>query len=188
MKQINGYIYTKQMREMGLNNRKIKSMIMQGQIIKLKHGLYRNADMFLQDQNFFDVCFVMPYAVISGFSALAYYGLTTLIPQEVSVSIPKTRKASNIIFPPIKAIRQNIGKFNQNINTIKNGKYSFRIFDIEKVICDTIKDRKKMGTDTIKEVLQEYLKRKDKNMPKLYETAKRCKVFEELNELLTIMR
>ena len=54
---------------MGLSSRQIQKLVEQGQLLKLKQGLYRNADMFLQDQSFLDVCYAMPYGVITGFSA-----------------------------------------------------------------------------------------------------------------------
>ena len=188
MKKIMEYIRTKQMKEGGLSSRQIQKLVEQGQLVKLKQGLYRNADMFLQDQSFLDVCYAIPYGVITGFSALAYYGLTTHIPQDVSIAIPRARKVSKMIYPPVSVIRQDISKFKRNIVKVKRGKYSFNIYDMEKVVCDTIKNRNKMGTDTMKEVLREYLKRKDKDMLKLYETARECHVFDKLDEILTIMR
>ena len=93
-----------------------------------------------------------------------------------------------MIYPPVAVIRQDISKFRRNIVKVKRGKYSFNIYDMEKVVCDTIKNRNKMGTDTMKESLREYLKRKDNNMLKLYETARRCHVFDKLDEILTVMR
>lgn len=69
MQKIAEYIRTKQMKEMGLSSRQIQKLVEQGQLLKLKQGLYRNADMFLQDQSFLDVCYAMPYGVITGFSA-----------------------------------------------------------------------------------------------------------------------
>lgn len=188
MRKINGYIKTKQLKKMGVNDRQISKLLKEGQLLKLKQGLYRNTDMFLQDQSFLDVCYAMPNAIISDFSALSYYGFTSHIPQEIYATISNKKLPTRIIYPPVVVFRRNITKFKQNVIKVKRDKYSFRIFDMEKVICDTVKNRNKMGMDTMKEALREYLKRKDRNMPKLYETAEKCKVFDELNEILTVMR
>ena len=188
MKQLKGYFSTKQLKAKGFTERQICAMSEQGKWIKLKQGLYRNANMFLQDQGFLDVCYAMPYAVITGFSALAYYELTTHIPQDISVTIPTGRKPPKMNYPIVNVFRQDISKSKQNIIQVKRGKYSFKIYDIEKTVCETIKNRNKMGMDTVKEVLSEYLKRKDNNIPKLYETAKKCRVFDTLNKILMIMR
>ena len=188
MKKLKGYFSVKELKEEGFTERQIRAMSEQGKLLKLKKGLYRNADMFLQDQSFLDVCYAMPYAVITGFSALTYYGLTTHIPQDISITIPSERKPPKMNYPIVKVFRQDISKSKQNIVQIKRGKYSFKIYDIEKTVCEAIKNRNKMGMDTVKEVLGEYLKRKDNNMPKLYEIAKKCRVFDTLNKMLMIMR
>lgn len=188
MKKIVGYFHTKQLKDIGFTDRKLLSLQQEGQLLKIRKGLYRNADLFLQDQSFLDVCYAVPYAIITGFSALSYYGLTTHIPQHISIAIPKEKQAPRIIYPPVVALRQNTKKFHKHIVVVKRGKYSFNIYDMEKVVCDTIKNRNKMGTDTMKEVLREYLKRKDKNMLKLYETARECHIFDKLGEILTVMR
>ena len=188
MKKIVGYFHTKELKNIGFTDRKLLSLQQDGQLLKIRKGLYRNADLFLQDQSFLDVCYAVPYAIITGFSALSYYELTTHIPQHISIAIPKEKQAPRIIYPPVVAVRQNTKKFNKHIVVVKRGKYSFNIYDMEKVVCDTVKDRNKMGTDTMKEVLREYLKRKDKNMLKLYETARECHIFDKLGEILTVMR
>ena len=187
MKKITGYVRTKKLREMGFSSRQVRSLAEQGHIIRLKQGLYRNANMCLQDQGFVDVCYAMSYAVISGFSALSYYGLTTHIPTEITVSVPREKIAARLIYPPVSVIRQDMSRYSKNISRERRGRYVFRIFDIEKTVCDAVKYRKKIGMDIVKEALREYLKMRDKNLPKLYETAKKCRVFDVLNEMLTLM-
>lgn len=188
MKKIKGYYSTQKLLKQGFNSRQIHRLVQDGTLLRIKQGLYRNTLLFVQDQSFVDVCKAMPYAVITSYSALSYYGLTTFIPQEVFVSIPKGRKAPAIYYPPVHAIRQNKEDFKADILKIKRETYFFYIYTIEKVVCDTLKARKKMGMDTVKEVLQNYLKRPDKNLPKLYQTAQKYKVFTILNEFLSIMR
>ncbi len=188
MKRLIGYFTTKQLKQRGLTTYKIHALCEADVLLKIKNGFYRNTEMFYQDQSFVDVCQAIPMAVVTSYSALSYYGLTTFIPQEVFVCIPQNRKITKMNYPPTVQYRRDVTQFKEHIITEKRGKYSFRIYDMEKVICDTLKARKTMGIDTVKEVLQEYLKRKDNNMLKLYETAKECNVFAVLDEFLTMMR
>lgn len=188
MEQLIGYFTTKQLMQKGLTTYKIRSLCAEDVLLKIKKGLYRNTEMFYQDQSFLDVCQAIPKAVVTSYSALSYYGLTTFIPQEVFICIPQNRKITKIDYPPTVQYRRDVTQFKEHIVTERRGKYSFHIYDMEKVVCDTIKNRKTMGMDTVKEVLQEYLKHKDNNMLKLYETAKKCKVFDVLDEFLTVMR
>ena len=93
MKKLVGYFHTKELKNIGFTDRKILSLQKEGKLLKIRKGLYRNADLFLQDQSFLDVCYAVPYAIITGFSALSYYGLTTHIPQQISIAIPKEKQA-----------------------------------------------------------------------------------------------
>ena len=186
--KLNGYFTVKQLKNKGLSYYKIKTLLENGILCKIQRGLYRNADMFYQDQSFLDVCKAIPKAVVTGYSALFYYGLSTHIPSKVFVSIPHHMRIHRIIYPPTVQYRKNETLFKNNIVKVKRDKYAFRIYDMEKVVCDTLRDRKTMGIDTVKEALREYLKRKDSNLPKLYKVAKKGNVFDSLDEFLTMMR
>ena len=55
---------------------------------------------------------------------------------------------------------------------IAEGGDSFRIFDIEKTVVDIIYYRNKIGIEETSEVLRNYLKRKDRQIDRLYTYAK----------------
>ena len=59
---------------------------------------------------------------------------------------------------------------------IAEGGDSFRIFDIEKTVVDIIYYSNKIGIEETSEVLRNYLKRKDRQIDRLYNYAKmlRC--------------
>ena len=68
-----------------------------------------------------------------------------------------------------------------------DGVNCFRIFDIEKTVVDIIYYRNKIGIEETREILKNYLKRKDRNVDKLYDYAKglRCeKVVRTYLEML----
>ena len=62
------------------------------------------------------------------------------------------------------------------VTEITEGGDSFRIFDIEKTVVDIIYYRNKIGIEETSEVLRNYLKRKDRQIYRLYTYAKmlRC--------------
>jgi len=66
--------------------------------------------------------------------------------------------------------------FDIDIREVKEGQYSFRIYGIERAVCDAFRAINKVGTDIAKESLVEYMKRKDKDINKLYTIAEKCKV------------
>ncbi len=175
MKKFKGYIKTQEFTAMGLRSNDIKSLCDNNEIIKIKQGLYRQFDMFGQNQSFIDVSVAYPHAVIAGFSALAYHKLTTFIPTKVTVAIARDSNVPKLFYPPTNVLF--VGKsFNYGIMEVKDGKYSFKIYNPERAVCDAFKYRNQMGMDIAKESLVEYMKRKDKNINKLYEMSEKLKV------------
>lgn len=72
--------------------------------------------------------------------------------------------------------------FNLGIDIMKLGKFSIRIYDLEKTICDSIRYRNEIGLNTLKEVLTTYFQSKQRNIQKLTEYAEKLHVFKILKE------
>jgi len=187
MRKINGYKTTKELFASGLSKAEIHRQCKEGILVRIKQGLYRPADMFLQNQSFIDVAQAMPKGIICMFSALSFYELTTFIPKQIDVALPRTTVRSKIIYPPIKRYYIADAAFDKYVKVIKNGKYSFKIYDIEKTVCDAIRYRNKVGIDIAKETIKEYIKRKDKNIEKLLAISKLQGTTKLLTEWLTIL-
>jgi len=176
MKKIKGYIRTKELNALGITGTEIKRLCDDGQIVRIQHGLYREAAMLVQNQSFIDISVAYPKAVIAGPSALLYYNLTTFIPQSVYIAILRGSNIPKVEYPPIEIYSLSKPFFELGVTEVKQGKYSFRIYNMERAVCEAFRYRNKLGIDMAKEVLTEYMRRKDKNIGKLYEMAGRCKV------------
>ncbi|MDR1123893.1 MAG: type IV toxin-antitoxin system AbiEi family antitoxin domain-containing protein [Elusimicrobiota bacterium] len=176
MKKIKGYIRTKEFNALGITGAKIKRLCDDGRLVRIQHGLYREAGMLVQNQSFIDVCAAYPKAVITGPSALSYYNLTTFIPQSVYMAILRGNNIPKVEYPPIEVYSLSKPFFELGATEVKQGKYSFRIYNMERAVCEAFRYRNKLGIDMAKEALTEYMRRKDKNIAKLYETAEKCKI------------
>ena len=64
---------------------------------------------------------------------------------------------------------------------------SIRIYNMERTICDIIRDRNKIDTQIFNTALKEYMKRKDKNLNLLYEYAKIFKISKIVKMHLEIL-
>ena len=67
-------------------------------------------------------------------------------------------------------IRMDIGA-----RKITDGENSFHIFDIEKTVVDIIYYRNKVGIEETSEILKAYLARKDRQVDRLYEYARKLR-------------
>src|SRR5580704_240677 len=98
----NGALRTSQAVSLGIHYETLYGLLKQGKLVQVSRGLYRLAALpELSEPDLVTVALRVPKAVICLVSALAYYGLTTQIPHEVTIALPKNTKSPHIDFPPI---------------------------------------------------------------------------------------
>lgn len=187
MKKINGYKTRAELIKAGFRQVELDRMLRKNQIIKIKAGLYRNAILNLRNQDFIDVAKAVPNATICMLSALAYYELTTIVPKKVEVSVPRISTRTNILSPKVKRYYTAKPEFNKYIKKIKYGPYSFKIYDVEKTLCDVIKNPKTSKTDIAKEAFKNYMRSDKKNISKLIQTAKETNSYTKISSWLNIL-
>jgi hypothetical protein len=61
------------------------------------------------------------------------------------------------------------------------------MYDVERTICDVIRNRNQMDVTIVIDAVKNYVKRKDKNIPKLMEYAKILKVDKILRKYLEVL-
>jgi len=171
-----GYATMKELRASGFQTRDIRTLIENGQIVKIKPGLYKLSELDIQNSGFIDVCKSVPKGIICLISALEYHGLSTINPWQIHVAIPHSEKRVKIKYPPVQFFYFRNRFYNWGSKEIVTKTGSFKIYNPEKTICDLFRYRNKLGEDIALEGLKNYLKRKDANISKLWDYAIRCRV------------
>ena len=69
---------------------------------------------------------------------------------------------------------------------LNDGSY-IQIYDLERTICDIIRDRNKIDLQIFNQAINEYIKRKDKNLIVLYKYAKIFKLENILNKYMEVL-
>lgn len=121
-----------------------------------------------------------PYAAFSGIcmmSAARYYELTNFLPYAVNVAIERKKKVNTLPeWPEIRIFYFDTSRGDLGVTEVRDGDNCFHIFDIEKTAVDIIYYRNKIGIEETSEVLRNYLKRRDRQIDRLYAYAKclRC--------------
>ena len=155
-----------------------------GEVIRLKRGVY--AEMEQLADTMIDIGMVVPGGVLCLFSAWNIYGLTTSLPQAYHVAVKRGRKVTLPNYPKVELHYQtesifDIGKEEKIING-----YRVLIYNIERCVCDAVKFRNKTGIDVCSEVVNNYLKRPDRNISRLMDYAEKLKVKRTLETYLEI--
>jgi len=178
-KKHRGYARMKDLKIAGFHTRKIKQLLSEGKIERIKPGLYKLPAVYSMgnySQGFIDVCNSMPKSVICLLSALEYHQLSTVNPSKIYVALPNKDKRSKIEYPPVEVFYFRDRFYNWGIKEIVTNTGSFKIYNPEKTICDLFRYRNKLGEDIALEGLKNYLKRKDAKINKLWEYAIQCRV------------
>ena len=183
-----GFARTKDILAAGVHTRNIKRARGKGQVIQVKRGFYRLAEIpLISNQGFVDLARAVPGGIICLLSALSYYELTTFNPSVIAMAICRGSRKPKINYPPVEFYHFSKKQFEAGINKIKVKGHEIRIYNREKTICDCFRYRNKLGLDIAKEGLSEYLKRKDRDLEKLLEYAEICRIKPLLQTWLNAM-
>jgi predicted transcriptional regulator of viral defense system len=129
-----------------------------GHLQKLRPGVYRNASRSIWiHQDLVDACLAVPEGVICLISALSYRGLTTTIPNETWIAIPKTTWVPRLAFAA-RFLRLGEVAHAAGIETIKINGTKVRIYSKAKCVCDALRFRDKVGFDVAFEALKTFLR------------------------------
>ena len=121
-------------------------------------------------------------------SAAVYYNLTTYRPGAVDVAIGRKAKVSTLPdWPEVNLYYYTDERFELGIETIADGKNHFRIYDIEKTKVDIVFDHEKVGIEEMKEILINYLRRKDRNLNRLVRYAELMKCGDIMKNYLEVL-
>ena len=64
---------------------------------------------------------------------------------------------------------------------------AIKIYDLEMTICDIIRDRNKLDLQIFNTAINEYMKRKDKNLIRLAEYAKKFNIEKILKQYMEVL-
>jgi predicted transcriptional regulator of viral defense system len=169
----------------GVSHYDINKLLSDDVLIKLKRGVYKWANTELEE--LVEVAHIVPKGVFCLQTACFHYELTTSIPSEYHIAIQDEQRIVLPNYPPIKVYYWNKMSYELGLTSIIVGNEAIKIYDLEKTICDTIRHRNKIGFDVLKEILKNYLNRKDRNLNRLDEYAKQLNIFNKVDEFIKIL-
>lgn len=157
-----------------------------GLVSRVKRGLYRLNSIPTAYQEA-EVAHIVPTGVFCMFTAWTHYELTTHIPSEYHVAVPKSLKISIPEYPPIKLYFWGNETFEYGQSEVTINGALVKMYDLERCVCDAVKFRNKTGPDMLGEVLRNYVGRHDKDLDKLLKYASKLRIANTLNQLLQVI-
>ena len=177
-----------ELKDKGLSYYKINQLVKQGILIKLNKKYYENTNFDGEESDFYYAYAYVPNGVICLLSAAVHYNLSTHRPDAIDIAIPRKARVSTLPeWPEFKIYYFTDERFSVGAEIIEVGKNKFRIYDVEKTVVDIVFYREKMGIEETKEVLSNYLHRKDRNLNKLIRYAEMLKCEDTINKYLEVL-
>lgn len=186
IKNHNGIIRTSQAVEAGIVKPTFYSYVKEKGLERLAHGIYLSPDAWE------DAMYVLhlrcEQAIFSHETALFVYDLTDREPMQYTITVktgynPTKLKSDGIQVYTVKKELQEVGR--------TMGKTSFGhevpVYDMERTICDLIRNRSNIEIQTLHTALNQYARSKDKNLRTLMQYAKLFRVEKTLRQYLEVL-
>lgn len=172
-----GMLRTRDALEAGIHPRTLYELRDSGRIEQLSRGLFRLAEApSLGNPDLVTVALRIPDGVLCLISALAWHELTTQIPHEIYVAIPRGAEPPRLHYPPIRHFWFSGKAYSEGIETQHVDGVPLHVYCREKTIADCFKHRNRIGLDTVLEALKAYRQQGRVNTESLLHYAEICRV------------
>ena len=184
-RQHGGVLRTKDALRLGIHPETLYGMRDSGSLVRLGRGLYRLTDLPpLGNPDLVTVGMKVPTGVLCLISALAFHELTTQIPHEVYIALPRGTEPPRLDYPPLRIFWFSRKVFEFGMEAHQLDGVRVRIYSPEKTVADCFKYRNKIGLDTAREALKLYLERRKRNLDAMLEAAEVCRVAKVMRPYL----
>lgn len=186
MKVNNGYITFGILTDLGISREYLRIMNNKNMIKKVGTGIYTNVN--IKEDLFYTFNLDLPNIIYSHMTALHLYGLSKITTfKKYDISIKKNYYNYKIKNHNVFYVDQKY--YDIGLTNIKTPDGNIvKAYDIERCICDIIRSRNRFDIENIKYSVRKYLRRKDKNLDKIYMYAEKLKIRKEVVEFITLVR
>ena len=181
-----GIITTKEAELHGISRAVLCNLNKSGAVERIAQGQYVLADS-LHDE-LLSISIRSPNLILSHETALWLHGISDRTPFVHSVTAPSGRKPSQAIRDECKVyyIAPSLFELGQTVLKTPAGN-DVAAYDLERTICDCVRSREKMGSETFLAALKAYAARSDKNLNLLYFYAEHLRVAAVLGKYLEVL-
>ena len=185
-KNNNGCITTEIVEKEGIKRQFLGYLVKKGKLEKIEHGIY------ILPTELEDIYYILQNKskklVFSHTTALFFHNLSDRMPHIIDLTVTDTYRGS-------LQKRKDINLFRVKEQYIELGltfTYSLfgnkiKIYDIERCICDIIRNKKEIELELFNKAIRGYFYSKTKDTNKLYDYAKRLNVYEEVRKTFEVL-
>ena len=183
----NGYLETKNVVKNNIPRIYLSRLLKENKIERISRGIYAKKDIVVDE--FVVLQSKSKNAIFSNMTALYLYGFSNRIPIKYDITVP-------VGYNGILQKLENVNLYYCTRNVLElgitdyklNSGNEIKVYDLERTICDIIKNKKKLDQELYNKAIREYFYSKKKNNIKLYEYAKKMKIEEKVNNTFEVLK
>lgn len=182
----NGQITRKDAENLNIYPTVLSRLVKSGQLERVERGVYIDPNIFEDDM------FVLQYKYSKGIyfkdTSLFLHGMIDRTPDKYDMNFPSQYSNSDLKKYPIRMHRQIDSLYTMGIEEIQSpGNHLIKTYNIERTLCDIVRGRDKSDMETIKQAMNSYIDRPDKNLGQLFDYAKKLKVEKIIGTYMEIL-
>ena len=185
MRENNGVITSNDIKQMGINKKVIARLLADKQIERTEKGIY------ILPETIGDEYFNKTYgknAIYSHMTALYFHNLCNRVPMIYDITV--TKKYYGVLDNDQKVLLHKVDKELLNLGKMKikspQGQ-DIDVYDIERCLCDCLKDKNTIASEYIKEAFNIYFKEMKKDTFKIMKYAKKLRIEKEMHDYLEVL-
>lgn len=185
MRENNGVITSNHIKQMGIDKKVIARLLADKQIERAEKGIY------ILPETIGDEYFNKTYgknAIYSHMTALYFHNLCNRVPMIYDITV--TKKYYGVLDNDQKVLLHKVDKELLNLGKMKikspQGQ-DIDAYDIERCLCDCLKDKNTIASEYIKEAFNIYFKEMKKDTFKIMKYAKKLRIEKEMHDYLEVL-
>ena len=183
----NGYLTTRDVTTNNIPRIYLTKLIKENKIERVSRGVYIKKNVLVDE--FVVLQNKSKYAIYSNTTALYLHGFSNRIPIRYDITIKSGYKGSlqkedNVNLFYTKNELLDLGVINYKLDSGN----IIRVYDLDKTICDIIKNKKKIDAEIFNKAIREYFYSKKKNTLKLYEYAKKMGIYNKVRDTFEVLQ
>ena len=186
VKKNNGFVFLATLKDSGYPNQSSLNYLKKEGFEKISGGIYLSPLYYEDDMYVFQKRFAK--GVYSHETALYLHNLSDVTPFNYTMTFPRGYHSKKIKEEPISVVWKDRSVWQEDQTTVRSSNGNdIVVYSMERTLCDMFNTRYEADEDVRLQAIVKYMKRADKNIPKLLNLAKRYNVLDKLKTYVEVL-
>lgn len=172
-----GMLRSSDLDAIGTHRVALTRMTAKGLLERVGRGIYRLPESQASEhESLIAIATKVPQAVFCLLSALQFHELTTQLPRQVWIAMPRGSHTPKIDYPPVRMVQFAGSAYSEGIELFERDQVRLRVYCVAKTVADCFKYRNKIGLDVALEALKDARAQNKASTDDIWRYAKICRV------------